>query len=94
MSNILLRTDGFKKVVKGLSYNRNSTNNLRPSQNIHTSMGKRSVMRHYEIGREYEQKEENLYDNEKSQQFRRTKTADYMRHNKKPQIEDRVKQFL
>jgi hypothetical protein len=49
MSNILLRTDGFKKVVKGLSYKRNSCNNIKSSQNIHTSMGKRSVMKHYEI---------------------------------------------
>lgn len=49
MSNILLRTDGFKKVVKGLSYKRNSSNNMRSSQNIHSSMGKRSVIRNYEL---------------------------------------------
>ena len=51
MSNILLRTDGFKKVVKGLSYKRNSCKNLKSSHNIHTSMGKRTPMRHYEIGK-------------------------------------------
>jgi hypothetical protein len=94
MSNILMRTDGFKKVVKGLSYKRiSSNNNIKSSHNVHTSMGKRSVMKHYEIGN-YEQKDTDLFDSEKSQQFRRTKTADYNRHAKKTQVEDREKMFL
>jgi hypothetical protein len=28
ISNLMLRSDGFKKVVKGLSYNNNSNNNF------------------------------------------------------------------
>lgn len=51
MSNILLRTDGFKKVVKGLSYKRNSSTNTRSSQNFHTSMGKRSIPKQYDIAK-------------------------------------------
>lgn len=51
MSNILLKTDGFKKVTKGLTYKRSSCNNIISGHNIHTSMGKRSVMKHYEIGK-------------------------------------------
>ena len=44
MSNILFRTDGFKKVVKGLSYKKiPSTTNIKSGHNIHTSMGKRST---------------------------------------------------
>lgn len=42
MSNLLMRTDGFKKIVKGLSYKKPSgTTIIRSSQNVHTSMGKR-----------------------------------------------------
>ncbi len=95
MSSILMRTDGFKKVVKGLSYKRLSSNNnnLKSSHNIHTSMGKRSVMKHYEIG-SHEHKDTDLFDTDKSQQFSRTKTADYNRHHKKTQNEDREKLFL
>jgi hypothetical protein len=52
MSNIMLRTDGFKKVVKGLSYKRNSCNAIKSGHNIHTSMGKRTPMKHYEIANE------------------------------------------
>ena len=51
-SNILLRTDGFKKIVKGLS----SKKKLLPSEgvkshsNLHTSAGFRRVSKEYNIG--------------------------------------------
>ena len=57
-------------------------------------MGKRLVMKQQDIGNQYEQKESELYDTEKSQQFRRTKTAEYNRHSKKNQVEDRERLFL
>jgi hypothetical protein len=46
MSNLMLRTDGFKKVVKGLTYKRGSTTNItyKPNHNgVYTSMGKRNI---------------------------------------------------
>ena len=53
MSNILFRTDGFKKVVKGLSYKKiPSTTNIKSGHKIHTSMGKRSTFQQYEINNE------------------------------------------
>ena len=51
-------------------------------------------MKQQDIGNQYEQKESELYDTEKSQQFRRTKTAEYNRHSKKNQVEDRERLFL
>jgi len=51
MTKIFLRTDGFKKVVKGLSYKPSSCNNIKSNHNVYTSMGKRSVMKEYEIGK-------------------------------------------
>lgn len=42
----MLRTDGFKKIVKGLTYKRGSTTNIAPKSNhngAYTSMGKRNV---------------------------------------------------
>jgi len=33
MSNLMLRTDGFKKIVKGLTYKRGSTTNIAPKSN-------------------------------------------------------------
>jgi hypothetical protein len=46
MSNLMLRTDGFKKVVKGLTYKRGSTTNIAYKSNhngAYTSMGKRNI---------------------------------------------------
>jgi hypothetical protein len=48
MSNLMLRTDGFKKVVKGLTYNKTSAVNIiRNGSHTYTSMGKRTPMMHY-----------------------------------------------
>lgn len=43
----MFRSDGFKKVVKGLSYKRTSNTITRPQQHSYTSMGKRTPMMHY-----------------------------------------------
>lgn len=121
----MFRSDGFKKVVKGLSYKRTSTTLIRPNQQSYTSMGKRTPMMHYEIGT----KDNNTYyENYNSQnnkddqfnnvninnnnsnhllnsnksttnldnQFKRTKTADFMQRNKKNTtiLDSREKMFI
>lgn len=56
MSNLMLRSDGFKRIVKGLTYKRGSTTNIITSINTnpksnhngaYTSMGKRTVNKEY-----------------------------------------------
>jgi hypothetical protein len=67
---ILMRTDGFKNVFKGLSYKQSASKPNVP----YTSLGKRS---HPNIAKEHESK---LEDEDNSKQFRRTQTAEIGRY--------------
>lgn len=63
-SNILLRTDGFRKIVKGLNSKKKLLPNeaIKSNSNIHTSAGLRRVSKEYNIGNE--SREDGLNDEE------------------------------
>ena len=72
LNNILLRTDGFKNVFRGLTYKPN-----KPCSNVHsgtyTSIGKRTPAKEYTLTKDNESR---FYqDLDRSGQIRRTQTA-------------------
>ena len=72
-NNILLRTDGFKNVFRGLTYKHSH-----PTSNTHsgtyTSIGKRTPVKEYTLTVDKESRL--LHDLNKSGQLRRTQTAE------------------
>ena len=57
-SNILLRTDGFRKIVKGFNSTKKiiDNENIKSHSNLHTSAGLRRVTKEYNIGFKEESK--------------------------------------
>jgi len=70
MNTILLRTDGFKKVFKGLTYKNSSSKIVNYHSGTYTSIGKRTPAKEHHLAKEYLGLEEGH-----NKQFRRTQTA-------------------
>lgn len=52
MNTILLRTDGFKNVIKGLTYKNSAPKITNYHSGTYTSIGKRTPAKEYHLGKE------------------------------------------
>jgi hypothetical protein len=89
LNSIMLRTDGFKNVFRGLTY-KHSTPVSQSHSGTYTSIGKRCPSKEYILTKDSESRFLNEAD--KSGQFRRTKTAE-VKQRTKPS-DTREKDFL
>lgn len=81
LSNILLRTDGFKNVFRGLTYKHSTNKNTQASHaGTYTSIGKRTPAKEYHFTKDAESKLDGEED--RSKQFRRTQTAEIATRSK------------
>jgi hypothetical protein len=75
LNNLMLRTDGFKNVFRGLTYKHSMPKSSQGGHaGTYTSIGKRTPAKEYHFTKDAESKLE--CEEEKSKQFRRTQTAE------------------
>ena len=89
INTMLLRTDGFKNVFRGLTYKHTPSKPQGYHSGTYSSIGKRTPAKEYHLTKD---SESHLDENEKSRQLRRTQTADVGQRERGG--DEREKEFL
>lgn len=90
-NSLLLRTDGFKHVFRGLTYKQQPSRQQNTHAGTYTSIGRRTPAKEYHLTKDGDSK---LECEEASRQGRRTQTAEMAQRKRTAPIDNREALFL